>query len=201
MLAVFTIVSPAAEYGWLAGRTLGLGGLSVVMFGAFIARQLAARNPLMPVRILRSRAVAGANLVQVLGTAGMFGTFFLGSLYLQRLLGYNSLEIGLAFLPVAVVMGTLSVRYSERLVLRFGARGNDAAWAGADRRGARAVRPGAGPWQLPDGVFPVTVLVGAGAGLAFPALMTLAMSAVSGTVIRESSAACRSGWPEPAWDR
>jgi EmrB/QacA subfamily drug resistance transporter len=179
MLAVYTIVSPAAEYGWLAGRTLGLGGLSVVTFGAFIARQLTARNPLMPVRILRSRAVAGANLVQVLGTAGMFGTFFLGSLYLQRLRGYNSLEIGLAFLPVAVVMGTLSVRYSERLVLRFGARGTMLPGLVLIAAGlvVFARLPAGGSYLT--GVFPVTVLVGAGAGLAFPALMTLAMSAAT----------------------
>jgi EmrB/QacA subfamily drug resistance transporter len=179
MLAVFTIVGPAAEYGWLAGRTLGLGGLSIVLLGAFIARQLTARNPLMPVRILRSRAVAGANLVQVLGTAGMFGTFFLGSLYLQRLVGYNSLEIGLAFLPVAVVMGTLSVRYSERLVLRFGARGTMLPGLVLIAAGlvVFAYLPADGSYLT--GVFPVTVLVGAGAGLAFPALMTLAMSAAT----------------------
>jgi EmrB/QacA subfamily drug resistance transporter len=179
MLAVYTIVSPAAEYGWLAGRTLGLGGLSVVMFGAFIARQLAARNPLMPIRILRSRAVAGANLVQVLGTAGMFGTFFLGSLYLQRLLGYNSLEIGLAFLPVAVVMGTLSVRYSERLVLRFGARGTMLPGLVLIAAGLVVFAHLPAHSGYLTGVFPVTVLVGAGAGLSFPALMTLAMSAAT----------------------
>jgi len=179
MLAVFTIVSPAAQYGWLAGRTLGLGGLSVVLLGAFIARQLAARNPLMPVRILRSRAVAGANLVQVLGTAGMFGMFFLGSLYLQRLLGYNSLEIGLAFLPVAVVMGTLSVRYSERLVLRFGARGTMLPGLVLIAAGLVVFARVPAHGSYLTGVFPVTVLLGAGAGLAFPALMTLAMSAAT----------------------
>ena len=66
--------------------------------------------------------MTGANLVQALSVAGMFGMFFLGSLYLQRVLGYDALEIGLAFLPVTIVMGVLSVRYSERLVTRFGAR-------------------------------------------------------------------------------
>ncbi len=122
MLAVFTIVDPAAQQGWLAAKTLGLAAASLVLLGAFIARQRTARHPLMPLRIFASRNVTGANLVQVLGTAGMFGMFFLGSLYLREVQGYDPLQIGLAFLPVAVVMGALSVRYTDRLVMRFGAR-------------------------------------------------------------------------------
>ena len=73
-----------------------------------------SRNPLMPLRIFRSRNVAGANVVMALSVAGMFGMFFLGALYLQRVLGYDPLEIGLAFLPASLVMGTLSLRYAER---------------------------------------------------------------------------------------
>src|SRR5580698_6337490 len=122
MLGVFTIVGPAAAGGWLAAKTLGFGAGSLVLLGGFLIRQHTARNPLMPLRIFASRAVTGANLVQVLGTAGMFGMFFLGSLYLRQIMGYDPLQIGLAFLPVAVVMGTLSVRYTDRLVMRFGAR-------------------------------------------------------------------------------
>ena len=118
MLGVFTIVDPAAQQGWLAAKTLGLGAGTLVLLGGFIIRQHTARNPLMPLRIFSSRNVTGANLVQMLGTAGMFGMFFLGSLYLRRILGYDPLQIGLAFLPVAVVMGTLSVRYTGRLVIR-----------------------------------------------------------------------------------
>ena len=68
------------------------------------------RTPLIPLSIFRSRSVSGANAIQALSVAGMFGVF-LGSLYLERVLGYSPLEIGLAFLPVTVVMGTLSVRY------------------------------------------------------------------------------------------
>lgn len=73
-------------------------------------------------RLNRSRNVSGANAIQVLTVAGMFGVFFLGVLYLQWVLGYDSLETGLAFLPVTFVLGTLSLRYSERLITRFGAR-------------------------------------------------------------------------------
>src|SRR5204862_7360340 len=88
---------------------------------AFIAREATARNPLIPLRIFRSRNVSGANVMQALLVAGMFGTFFLGSLYLEKVQGYDPLQIGLAFLPATLVMGVLSLRSSERLIMRFGA--------------------------------------------------------------------------------
>src|SRR3954453_14491604 len=122
MLGVYTIVKPAADYGWGAGRTLALGAVAVALLVAFVVREATARNPLMPLRIFRSRNVSGANAVQALSVAGMFGMFFLGSLYLERVLGYSPLQIGLAFLPATIVMGTLSFRYSEHLITRFGAR-------------------------------------------------------------------------------
>src|SRR6478609_5262567 len=122
MLAVFTIVDPAAQQGWLSAKTLTLGACALALLSGFVLRQHTARNPLMPLRILASRTVVGANLVQVLGTAGMFGMSFLGSLYLRQILGYGPLQIGLAFLPVTVTMGALSVRFTDRLVTRFGAR-------------------------------------------------------------------------------
>jgi predicted MFS family arabinose efflux permease len=130
----------------------------------------------VPLRIFRSRNVSGANVVQVLSVAGMFGMFFLGSLYLERVLGYDPLQIGLAFLPVTIVMGGLSLRFSERLVMRFGAR--ETLLPGlvlmAAGLGIFARVPVDGRYVVD--VLPVTLLLGAGAGLAFPALMTLAMS-------------------------
>src|SRR6266571_3940130 len=89
MLAVYTIVGPAAQRGWLAAETLGLGAGTLVLLAGFIVRQKTARHPLMPLRIFASRNVTGSNLVQVLGTAGMFGMFFLGSLYLRQIMGYD----------------------------------------------------------------------------------------------------------------
>ena len=176
MLGVYTIIGPAAEYGWGASRTLVLGTFSLVLLGAFVARQATARNPLMPLRIFRSRNIAGANLIQVLGVAGMFGMFFLGALYLQRILAYDALQTGLAFLPVTILMGTLSVRYTDRLVMSFGARtmvlGGLALFMAGLALFARA--PVAGEYVIH--VLPVMVLLGTGAGLCFPALMTLAMS-------------------------
>jgi EmrB/QacA subfamily drug resistance transporter len=176
LLGVYTIVKPAADFGWGSGRTLGLGAVSLALLASFVACEARAGNPLVPLRIFRSRNVSGANVIQALSVAGMFGMFFLGALYLQRVLGFDALEIGLAFLPATIVMGALSVRYSERLIMRFGAR--------------RTLVPGlvligiglALFTQAPvDGsytrhVLPVVVLLGFGAGISFPALMTLAMS-------------------------
>jgi EmrB/QacA subfamily drug resistance transporter len=177
MLGVFAIVGPAAQEGWLAARTLGFGAGSIVLLAGFIVRQRTARNPLMPLRIFSVRNVAGANLVQMLGTAGMFGMSFLGSLYLRRVLGYDPLQIGLAFLPVAVVMATLSVCCTDRVVIRFGARTTTLAGLGliAAALALFATVPASGGGYLSH-IFPVAALAGAGAGLCFPALMALAMS-------------------------
>ena len=179
MLGVFTIVGPAAQQGWLAAKTLMLGACSLALLGAFLVRQATARRPLMPLRIFRSRAVTGANLVQILGVAGMFGMFFLGSLYLRRILGYDPLQIGLAFLPVAVVMAVLSVRYTDRLVMRFGARRLLFPGLGLIAAGLAlfATAPVGGGYL--SHILPVTLLIGTGAGLCFPALMTLAMSSAT----------------------
>jgi EmrB/QacA subfamily drug resistance transporter len=176
MLLVYTIVKPAADYGWGAGRTLALGAAAVALLVAFIAREATARNPLIPLRIFRSRNVSGANAVQALFVAGMFGMFFLGALYLQRVQGYDALETGLAFLPVTVAIGTLSLGYSERLIMRFGAR--TTLLPGLVLIGAGLALFTQAPVEasyLSD-VLPVMLLLGTGAGLCFPALMTLAMS-------------------------
>jgi EmrB/QacA subfamily drug resistance transporter len=176
MLGVYTIVKPAAEDGWGSGKALGLSAVSVILLGAFIVREARARNPLMPLRIFRSRNVSGANLVQALSVAGMFGPFFLGSLYMERVLGYDALHIGLAFLPTTIVMGTLSLRYSERLVMRFGAR--TTLLPGLVIIAAALVLFAQAPvdGSYVQDVLPVMILLGAGAGIAFPALMSLAMS-------------------------
>jgi EmrB/QacA subfamily drug resistance transporter len=179
MLGVYTIVKPAAEDGWTAGTTLALGAAAIALLAAFVAREATAKAPLMPLRIFRSRSVSGANAVQVLAVAGMFGLFFLGALYLQRILGYDALEIGVAFLPSTLTMGVLSLRYSGRLVMRFGARntlipGLLLVFAGL----VLFTRVPVDGSYLTD-VMPAVILIGLGAGTAFPALMTLAMSAAT----------------------
>src|SRR5207245_9669898 len=121
MLAVYTIVE-SASFGWGSLHTLGFGGVAGLLLAAFIWRQASARNPLLPLRLFRSRNLSGANVIQASMMAGMFGFFFLGSLDLQRILHYGPLAIGLAFLPNALAMAALSVGASARLIMRFGAR-------------------------------------------------------------------------------
>jgi EmrB/QacA subfamily drug resistance transporter len=176
MLGVYTIVEPAADHGWGSGLTLGLGALSLALLAAFILRESRTSNPLIPLRIFRSRNVSGANMVQALSVAGMFGMFFLGSLYLQRVLGYGALEIGLAFLPATIVMGTLSIRYSDRLVMRFGAKTTLIPGLVFIAVGLVLFTQAPVDGSYVRHVLAPMILFGLGAGLAFPALMTLAMS-------------------------
>ncbi len=176
MLGVYTIVGPAAKQGWGSTSTLLFGTGSIALILSFLARETRAASPLMPLRIFRSRPVAAANAIQILSVAGMFGMFFLGALYLRRVLGYDALEIGLAFLPVTIAMGTLSIRYSERIFIALGAR--RALLAGLTLVLAGLVVFAFAPVHADYAtqVAPSMLLLGLGAGTAFPALMNLAMS-------------------------
>jgi EmrB/QacA subfamily drug resistance transporter len=175
MLGVYTILE-VSENGWGSAQTLILGAISLALETAFVLRQARIANPLMPLRLFRSRNVSGANALQMLLVAGMFATFFLGALYLQEILGYNPLEVGLAFLPTTVVMGTLSLGYSEKLIMRFGPRNmlipGMILVAIALLLFARTPVDG---HYLPD-LLPQLLLFGVGIGISFPSLMTLAMS-------------------------
>ncbi|MEZ5076384.1 MAG: DHA2 family efflux MFS transporter permease subunit [Solirubrobacterales bacterium] len=177
MVGVYTIVE-ASNYGWASAHTLGFGAGALALLAGFVARELQTSNPLAPLRIFRSRNLAGANAIQALMIAGMFGMFFLGALYLERVLGFTPLEIGLAFLPLTAIIGALSLGFSARLNLRFGPRATLIP-------GLTAVAAGLLYFsQIPvDGsyvtdVLPSMVLLGVGAGLSFPSLMSLAMSGV-----------------------
>jgi EmrB/QacA subfamily drug resistance transporter len=175
MLGVYTIVG-AEDHGWGSARTLVLGGVALALLAAFIAREATAREPLMPLRIFRSRTVAASNLILALMVAGMFGMFFLGALYLQRVLGYDSIEVGLAFLPVALAIGALSLRFTAQLSMRFGARNVLLPGLALVAAGLLLFRgAGLGADYLTD-IFPAMLLLGIGAGLVFPSLTTLAMS-------------------------
>ncbi|MGW5423181.1 MFS transporter [Streptomyces sp. NPDC003943] len=110
------------EYGAASAHTLGLGALALVLLAGFLVRQATAAQPLMPLRILRSRAVAGANLVQMLMVAALFSFQILVALYLQKVQGYGAAETGLAMLPAAAVIGTVSLGLAARLITRFGER-------------------------------------------------------------------------------
>jgi EmrB/QacA subfamily drug resistance transporter len=178
MLGVYTIVE-AGGNGWGSAQTLGQGAIAIALMAFFLARQAIAAEPLLPLRLFRSRNVSGANVILMLLVAGLFGMFFLGSLYLERVLGYDAIEIGLAFLPVSVGIGVLSLFVSPRLGLRFGPR--------AVLLGGLTLITLALLWmaRLPvEGEFvvdllPAMLLLGAGAGISFPQIMTLAMSSAT----------------------
>jgi len=175
MLAVYTILE-VEQQGWGSTQTLGLGGVAIALIAAFLVRQAMAANPLMPLRLFRSRNVSGANLVQALLVVGMFGMFFLGALYMQRILGYDALEVGLAYLPTTLVMGIMSFRFSAQLNMRYGPKATLIPSMVAIGAGLLlfARTPVDATYVLD--LLPPTVLIGVGAGLAFPSLMTLAMS-------------------------
>jgi MFS family permease len=178
MLGVYTIVQ-TSQYGWVSAQTLGLGGLSILLLAGFFARQLTAKNPLLPLRVFKPRNVWGANLVQLLLVAGMLGFFFMNSLYMQRVLGLDPLEIGFAFMPVAVTIGILSVGVSARLTTRFGARRVlvPALVLVAAGLGLYVRLPVHSSYLID--LMPGMLLLGVGAGLVFPSLATLAMSSAT----------------------
>src|SRR5215218_8555072 len=175
MLGVYTILQ-VTEQGSLASSTVVLGAVSVALIAAFILRQARVANPLMPLRLFRSRNVAGANLVQALIVVGMFGLFFLGALYLQRVLGYDALEVGLAYLPTTLVMGLMSFRFTGQLNMRFGPEATLLPAMGCIIVALLlfARTPVDATYALD--ILPAMAIFGLGAGLAFPSLMTLAMS-------------------------
>jgi EmrB/QacA subfamily drug resistance transporter len=175
MLGVYTILGVEHE-GWGSGQTLTLGAVSVGLLAAFLARQATAANPLMPLRLFRSPNVGGANLVQSLLVVGMFGMFFLGALYMQRILGYNALKVGLAYLPMTAVMGTMSFRFTGQLNLRYGPTATLIPAMVFVVAGLLLLARTPVEATYTIDLLPPMILIGLGAGLGFPSLMTLAMS-------------------------
>jgi EmrB/QacA subfamily drug resistance transporter len=175
MLGVYTILE-VEQQGWGSTQTLLLGAVAIALVAGFVARQARIPNPLMPLRLFHSRNVVGANVVMALLVAGMFSMFFLGALYLQRILGYDPLEVGLAFLPATLVMGTVSLRFTERLIMRFGPKATLIPGMVSIGLGLLlfARTPVDGDFLVD--LVPAMLLFGLGAGLSFPSLMTLAMS-------------------------
>jgi EmrB/QacA subfamily drug resistance transporter len=175
MLGVYTILG-VAEHGWASTQTLALGAVSLALLAAFILRQERVSTPLVPLRLFRSPIVAGANLVQALMVVGLFGMFFLGALYMQRVLGYSALQVGLAYMPTTIVMGAMSFRFTAQLNARFGPEVTLLPAMVFTIGGLLLLaRAPVGATYATD-ILPPMILFGLGAGLAFPSLMTLAMS-------------------------
>jgi EmrB/QacA subfamily drug resistance transporter len=180
MIAVYAIVN-GNEVGWLTARTLGLLGAAAALLAIFLWVEARASSPLVPLGLFRLRNIAVSNVVGVLWAGSMFAWFFLSALYLQLVLGYSPLEVGLAFLPGNLVMGALSIGLSARLVMRFGIRLPLAVGLGFAGIGlllfARAPVDG----NFVVDVLPAMVLLGLGAGMAFNPVLLAAMSDVEPT--------------------
>jgi EmrB/QacA subfamily drug resistance transporter len=175
MLAVYTIVE-AGRYSWGSVRTLGLGVVALALLGGFALRQARATSPLISLRVFRSRTVTGANLIQALMVAGMFGVFFLGALYMQRVLHYDAIQVGAAFLPVALGIAAMSLALSARLINRFGGRATLLPGLVLIAAGLALFSRVPVHARYMTDLLPAMVPLGIGGGLAFPSLLTLAMS-------------------------
>jgi EmrB/QacA subfamily drug resistance transporter len=175
--AVYAIVNGNTN-GWTSGETLGLLGLSVLIAAAFVAWESRVTAPLMPLGIFRHRNLSVANVVGILWAASMFALFFLSALYLQLVLHYSPLQVGLAFLPGNVIMMAFSLGVSAKLVMRFGFRAPLAFGLAVAALAliwfARA--PVHGSFVVD--VLPPMILIGIGGGLAFNPVLMAAMSDV-----------------------
>jgi EmrB/QacA subfamily drug resistance transporter len=177
MIAVYAIVN-GNEVGWLTGRTLGLLAASAVLLAIFLVIEANVRSPLVPLRLFRLRNIAVANSVGVLWAGAMFAWFFLTALYLQLVLGYSPLEVGLAFLPGNLVMGAMSIGLSAKLVLRFGIRPPLTVGLLFACLGLLLLARAPVDGNFATDVLPSMILLGLGAGMAFNPVLLAAMSDV-----------------------
>ncbi|MDQ2736778.1 MAG: MFS transporter, partial [Pseudomonadota bacterium] len=178
MLGVYAIVK-ATDYGWGSAHTLGFGGAAIALLAAFIALQARIANPIFPLRILRVPGLAASSIVRGFLVTGMFSTFLLGVLYLQHVHGYGATSTGLAFLPLTLILGGLSLGITARIMRRFGeTRVLVLGLSTITVALLLLARVPAHASYFPA-IFVPFALLGAGAGLSFLPLMTLAMANVS----------------------
>jgi EmrB/QacA subfamily drug resistance transporter len=177
MVAVYAIVN-GNEAGWTSSRTLGLLAVAAVLFALFLSIEARVKVPLVPLRIFRLRNVVIANTVGVLWSAAMFAWFFISALYLQIVLGYSPLQVGLSFLPANLIMGVFSLGLSAKIVMRFGTRLPLAVGMALVAAGLAlfALAPVDGSFAVH--VLPGMILLGLGAGNAFNPVLLAAMSDV-----------------------
>jgi EmrB/QacA subfamily drug resistance transporter len=177
MLAVYAIVN-GNEAGWTSRQTVGLLAAAAVALAVFLRLETTVRSPLVPLTLFRLRNVAVSNVVGVLWAAAMFAWFFLSALYLQLVLGYSPLQVGLAFLPANLVMGAFSLGLSAKLVMRFGIRAPLAVGLLIAAAGLLLFARSPVDGSFAVDVLPSMLLLGFGAGMAFNPVLLAAMSDV-----------------------
>jgi EmrB/QacA subfamily drug resistance transporter len=175
MLGAFAIVK-SSEYGLLSARTLAAAGGSLVLLASFLTVEARVANPIMPLRILRLRMLMGSSLVRGLLITGMYSAFFLGALYLERVLGYDAIDTGLAFMPLTIAIAAMSMGISARAVERFGAVQTLAAGLAGIILGLLLLAlQGVHAGYFP-GLFFAFLALGIGAGGSFLPLLTIGMA-------------------------
>ena len=177
MLAVYAIVN-GNEAGWRSAETIYMLLVAVGLLTAFILIEQRVKTPLVPLGLFRLRNLAISNITAVLWAAAMFAWFFISALYMQLVLGYTPLQIGLAFLPANMIMAAFSLGISAKLIKHFGIRlpliGGLALAAVGLALFARMPLHGS---FIVD-VLPGMVLLGLGAGIAFNPMLLAAMDDV-----------------------
>jgi EmrB/QacA subfamily drug resistance transporter len=175
MFGAFAIVK-SGDYGLLSARTLGAGGISLVLLAGFFSVEARVANPIMPLRILRLRALMGSSLVRGLLVTGMYSSFFLGALYLEHVLRYNAIDTGLAFMPLTIAIAAMSMGISARAVGRFGAVPTLAAGLAGIIVGLLLLAVQGVHASYFPGLFFAFLVLGIGAGASFLPLLTIGMA-------------------------
>jgi EmrB/QacA subfamily drug resistance transporter len=178
LMAVVYAILQAPGHGWGSEQVLGFGGVGVALMAAFLAVEATVANPIMPLRILRLRGLIGSSAVRAFLVTAMYSTFFLGSLYLEHVLHYGSLEIGLAFLPWTLTVGALSLGLTARLVRRFGSMRMLVAGLGTVIVGLGLFATAGSHASYFPTIFLATFAFGLGIGTSFMPLLTIAMADV-----------------------
>jgi EmrB/QacA subfamily drug resistance transporter len=178
IIAVYAIVN-GNQVGWATSRTLGLLGVAAALLLTFLFIEARSSSPLMPLRLFGTRNMATADVVGVLWAAAMFAWFFMSALYMQLVLGYSPLQIGLAFLPANLIMAAFSIGLSAKLVMRFGFRAPLATGLGLAAAGLLLFTQAPVDGTFVADILPSMILLGFGAGMAFNPVLLAAMSDVA----------------------
>ena len=177
MLAVYAIVN-GNQVGWLSVRTLAELAVALILLLLFLWLEARVHTPLMPLRLFRLRNLTVANVVGVLWAAAMFAWFFLSALYMQLVLGYGPMEVGLAFIPANLIMAVFSLGLSAKLVMRFGIRRPLVSGLALAACGLLLFSHASEHGHFLTDILPGMVLLGVGAGVAFNPVLLAAMSDV-----------------------
>jgi EmrB/QacA subfamily drug resistance transporter len=175
MLGVYTLVQ-TVDHGWSSARTLALGGTSVLLLGLFVVAQARVAHPLVPRGLIRARNVAWPNVVLGLLVVGPTGFFFLASLYMRQVLGYTPLQVGLAFLPVAVVLAVVTLKLAPRLFKHVDPRSVLLAGLAVMAAGLALLSRLPADGSYAADLLPGMLLLGGGAGLAVPSALNIVLA-------------------------